>query len=136
MNSGMATLLYVAVKLVVYIAWCWVGLRLWRVGSASFGRAAIFGILRLAIGVAFGVAIFLSGPIQPEHLAWKYIGIYAPVRMVEWLILALIIGRPSDTHRPLSVILWCLGGIVVSFAADFASPEGVAGHFCVGRCLC
>jgi len=132
----MGYLVYVAVKLIVYIAWCWVGLRLWRVESASFVRAAIFGILRLAIGVAFGVAIFLSGPIQPEHLAWKYIVIYAPVRMVEWLILALIIGRPSDAQRPLSTILWCLGGIVVSFAADFASPEGVAGHFCVGRCLC
>jgi len=31
---------------------------------------------------------------------------------------------------------WCAGGILVSFVADFASPEGVAGHFCVGRCLC
>jgi hypothetical protein len=132
----MAYLLYVAVKLVVYIAWCWVGLRLWRIASASFGQAAILGILRLAIGVAFGVAIFLSGPIQPEHLVWKYIGIYAPVRMVEWLILALIIGRVAGVQKPFSSILWCLGGIVVSFAADFASPEGVAGHFCVGRCLC
>jgi hypothetical protein len=132
----MAFLLYVAVKLIVYIAWCWVGLRLWRTASANFGRAASLGILRLAMGVAFGVAIFLSGPVEPEHLLWKYIAIYVPVRMVEWLILALIISRRSDTRRPLSIILWCLGGIVVSYAADFASPEGVAGHFCVGRCLC
>jgi hypothetical protein len=132
----MATLLYVAVKLIVYIAWCWAGLRLWRTGSANFGRAAIFGVVRLAIGIGFGVAIFLSGPIEPEHLLWKYIAIYAPVRMVEWFIMALIISRRSDTRRPLSTILWCLGGIVVSFAADFASAEGIAGHFCVGRCLC
>jgi len=132
----MAYVLYVAVKLIVYIAWCWVGLRLWRVGSANFGRAAAFGFLRLLIGVVFGVAIFFAGPIQPEQLVWKYIGIYAPIRLVEWLILALIINRRSDPRRPLGTVLWCLGGIVVSFAADFASPEGVAGHFCVGRCLC
>jgi hypothetical protein len=57
------------------------------------------------------------------------------VRMAEWFILALIIGRKS-VNQTLNSIMWCLGGIGVSFAADFASPEGVAGHFCVGRCLC
>ncbi len=67
---------------------------------------------------------------------WKYIVVYTPVRMVEWFIMALIIGRTSDNQTTLNSILWCLGGIVVSFAADLASPEGVAGHFCVGRCLC
>jgi hypothetical protein len=132
----MAYLLYVAVKLMVYIAWCWVGLRLWRLESATFLPAAIFGVIRLIIGVLFGVAIFLSGPIQPEHLLWKYIAIYSPVRIVEWLIMALIIGRKSGKLTPLSSIPWCLGGVVVSFAADLASPEAVSGHFCVGRCLC
>lgn len=111
MNSGMATLLYVAVKLIVYIDWCWDGLRIWGVASASFVRAAIFGVLRLTIGVVFGVAIFLSGPIQPEHLVRKYIAIYAPVRMVEWLILALIIARKSENQNPLKTVTWCLGGI-------------------------
>jgi hypothetical protein len=132
----MAYLIYIAVKLICYIAWCWVALRLWRVGSASFIKAAGFGVLRLAIGVAFGIAIFLVVPTQPQDLLWKYIVIYVPVRMVEWFILALIIGRKSDNQTSLNTIMWCLGGIVVSFVADFASPEGVAGHFCVGRCLC
>ena len=99
-------------------------------------RAAGFGILRLAIGVAFGLAIFFAVPTQPANVMWKYVAIYAPVRMVEWFIMTLIIGRTSDNQTTLNSILWCLGGIVVSFAADFASPEGVAGHFCVGRCLC
>jgi hypothetical protein len=58
------------------------------------------------------------------------------VRMAEWFILAVIMGRKSDNQTSLKSLMWCLGGIVVSFAADFASPEGVAGHFCVGRCLC
>ena len=99
-------------------------------------RAAGFGILRLAIGVAFELAIFFAVPSQPENVMGKYVAVYAPVRMVEWFIMTLIIGRTSDNQTTLNSILWCLGGIVVSFAADFASPEGVAGHFCVGRCLC
>jgi hypothetical protein len=131
----MAYLLYVAVKLIVYIAWCWVGLRLWRV-HAGFAKAAGFGLIRLAIGVMFGIAIFFVVPAQPQDLLWKYIVIYVPVRMVEWFILALIITRTSKRQAALHTIMWCLGGIVVSFVADFASPEGVAGHFCVGRCLC
>ena len=132
----MSYLLYVVVKLIAYIAWCWVGLRLGRAESAGFVRATILGVLRLAIGVIFGIAIFFAGPVQPEHLIWKYVGIYAPVRFVEWLILALIIRRESHNQNALNRTLWCLGGIVVSFVADFASPEGVTGHFCVGRCLC
>jgi hypothetical protein len=132
----MPYVLYVAVKLISYIAWCWVGLRLWRAGSTGLMKAAGFGILRLAIGVAFGIAIFLAVPTQPEDVMWKYVAIYTPVRIVEWFIMALLIARTSDSRTTLNSILWCLGGIVVSFAADFASPEGVAGHFCVGRCLC
>lgn len=92
--------------------------------------------MRLAIGIIFGVSIFLAGPISPEHLVWKYIAIYVPVRAVEWLIMAWIVGRKSENQNPLKTVTWCLGGIAVSFLADFASPEGVAGHFCVGRCLC
>ena len=141
---------YVSVKLICYIGWSWVALRLWR-GSTSIPwswvglrllresaiRKAIgFGILRLAIGVAFGITIFIIVPVQRDEVFWKYLAIYTPVRMVEWLILAGIIGRSSERQTTRSVVLWCLGGIVVSFAADFASPEGVAGHFCVGRCLC
>jgi hypothetical protein len=132
----MPTLVYVAVKLISYIAWCWFGLRFWRVGSASLIKAAGLGALRLAIGIIFGVSIFLAGPISAEHLVWKYIAIYVPVRAVEWLIMAWIIGRKSENQTPLKLVTWCLGGIVVSFVADFASPEGIAGHFCVDRCLC
>jgi hypothetical protein len=132
----MAYVLYVAVKLISYIAWCWVALRLWRAGSAGFIRATGFGLLRLAIGVAFGITIYFMGSIEPEDVIWKYIATYAPVRMVEWSILAFLIAGKSEVKIALGTVWWCLGGIVVSFVADFASPEGVAGHFCVGRCLC
>jgi hypothetical protein len=132
----MGYLLYVAVKLIVYIAWCWIGLRLWQVHAASFAKATGFGLVRLAIGVVFGIAIFFVVRTGPQDLLWKYIVIYVPVRMVEWFILARIIARRSGTQTTFNTIMWCLGGIVASFIADFASPEGVAGHFCVGRCLC
>ena len=132
----MAYLFYVAIKLICYAAWCWVGLRLWR-ASANLKKAAGFGVLRLAIGVAFGTVVFFAaGSIQAENMLWKYLAIYTPIRVVEWLILALIIGRSSEKQTTLNSTLWCVGGIVVSFVADLASPEGVAGHFCVGRCLC
>jgi hypothetical protein len=131
----MPYLFYVAVKLIAYIGWCWLGLWLWRI-PARFPKAAGFGIMRLAIGVVFGVTIFFVVPTQQEDLLWKYIVIYAPVRLVEWVILALIIRRKPDRRTTFSLFAWCAGGILVSFIADFASPEGVAGHFCVGRCLC
>jgi hypothetical protein len=88
------------------------------------------------IGVGFGVAIFFALPTDRSNLLWKYIEIYAPVRMLEWLIVVLIIRRAWNKLATISSLLWCLGGIIVSFAADLASPEGLAGHFCVGRCLC
>lgn len=136
----MAYAIYIAVKLLSYSLWCWVGLR-WIWGSPSFPRALGSGVLRLMIGIFFGVAIFFFFPASPNDLLFKYIAIYTPVRLVEWLIIAGIIGwkatQPSQqSTSPLPPILWCVGGILVSFAADFASPEGVAGHFCVGRCLC
>lgn len=132
----MQYLIYVLIKLALYTGWCWVGLRLLRPNAPGWGKATGLGILRLAIGVLFGVSIFIAIPAQPDDVLWKYLAIYTPVRMVEWLILAWIIRRKSEDKRLGITLLWCLGGIVVSFVADFASPEGVAGHFCIGRCLC
>lgn len=131
----MQYVVYVLIKLAVYIGWCWVGLRFWR-PDPTWGKATAFGLLRLAIGVFFGIAIFIAVPVQREDVLWKYLVIYAPIRLVEWLILAWIILRSVTRENFSTALLWCLGGIVVSFVADFASPEGVAGHFCIGRCLC
>lgn len=132
--------IYVAVKLLSYSLWCWIGLRWIWPGSASFARAIAFGLLRLLIGIFFGVVVFFSFSSSPDHLLFKYVAIYAPLRLIEWSILAGIIRWTTRTSQQnaslLPPIFWCIGGILVSFAADFASPEGVAGHFCVGRCLC
>jgi hypothetical protein len=132
----MQYLIYILIKLASYTAWCWVGLRLWQPGSTGWRKATAFGVLRLAIGVVFGAAIFLAIPAQRDDVVWKYLTIYTPVRLVEWSILAWILLRKSGHTTRWGAILWCIGGIIVSFVADFASPEGVAGHFCIGRCLC
>ena len=132
----MSTLFYVVAKLFAYMGWCWVGLWIWRTGSSRIKKAVALGFVRLIIGLCFGVAIFLVVSVQPENLLWKYVAIYAPVRMIEWLLMAFIFGPKLDARTTPKSLLWCVGGIVVSFAADFASPEGVAGHFCIGRCLC
>ncbi len=112
------------------------GLRFWRPDSAQWRKATPFGILRLAIGVMFGVSIFMALLAQPNNVLWKYLAIYTPIRLAEWLILAWIIHRKSDNKSVSATLPWCVCGIVVSFVADFASPEVVACHFRVGRCLC
>jgi hypothetical protein len=132
----MQYVIYILIKLAFYTAWCWLGLRLWQPDSTRWRKATAFGILRLAIGIFFGVTIFFAIPTQPDNVLWKYLTIYTPVRMVEWLIVAWILRRTSTNKSVPLILLWSVGGIVVSFVADFASPEGVAGHFCVGRCLC
>jgi hypothetical protein len=132
----MPYLLYVAVKLACYVGWCWAGLRFWQPRSSNVPMAFVFGVVRLVIGVAFGIAIFIVIPAQPSDVLWKYVTIYTPVRLVEWLIIILIMGRRAPGRTVATSLLWALGGILISFVADFASPEGVAGHFCVGRCLC
>jgi hypothetical protein len=131
----MAYIVYVLIKFAAYTAWCWFALRLWR-PAPSWSKATVLGLVRLVIGVVFGVAIFIAVPTQREDVLWKYLAIYTPVRLVEWSILAWIIRKGVEDERFSSALFWCLGGILVSFVADFASPEGVAGHFCVGRCLC
>ena len=132
----MQYLIYVLIKLACYTAWCWLGLRLWQPNAPVGRKAPVFGVLRLAIGVFFGVVIFFSAGAQPDDVLWKYITIYTPVRLVEWLIIGWILFRHSENKKLATILGWCAGGIVVSFLADFASPEGVAGHFCIGRCLC
>ena len=58
----MPYVIYVLIKLAFYTAWCWAGLRFWRPDSARWRTASAFGVLRLAIGITFGVIIFIGVP--------------------------------------------------------------------------
>jgi hypothetical protein len=131
-------LLYVAAKLATYSAWSWVGLRLLEPRAANLRRAIGYGVVRLAIGIGFGILVFIFYPTDNEKLFAKYLAIYIPIRFVEWGLLAMLILHIQGVQQRRwgRILAWIAGGILASFAADLLSPEGLAGHFCVGRCLC
>ena len=136
----MPELLYAVAKFVAYSVWCWIGLRVLAPGLATTVRGLKFGALRWLLGLGFGIAAAIAlGSVSRESVGTLYFSVYAPLRVVEWLIMAVVMrseGRASDVLRRPGAWLWIAGGIAVSFASDLASPEGMAGRFCVGRCLC
>ena len=132
--------LYAAAKFVAYCGWCWLGLRAFTPAHASLTGALKYGAIRWLLGLAYGlVAAIALGSVSRESVARLYFSVYAPLRVVEWLIMAIVMQRDRSVASALRsprAWLWILGGIVVSFLSDLASPEGMAGRFCVGRCLC
>ncbi|MBE9609970.1 hypothetical protein [Chitinilyticum piscinae] len=140
MTESVEFALYVGAKLLAYAAWAGLGLRLLR-GRATLSGALGFGLLRLALGVVFGVTIFVVyHPQAGRDLLLDYVLIYVPVRWLEWSLLALLMvpQRPGWLlPRDGRQIAWRLGGIVLSFAVDMLLyPGSSASRFCVGRCLC
>ena len=132
---------YALVKFAAYCCWCFVGLRIFDPERATVVRSVKYGSIRWLIGLCFGIAAAVAlGSVSPESVAKLYFGVYVPLRIIEWAIVVLLMHEASRRaslllHSP-RAWLWVLGGIVVSFASDAASPEGMAGRFCVGRCLC
>jgi hypothetical protein len=136
----MQELAYAVAKYFAYALWCWVGLRVFEPARASLAPALKYGAFRWLLGLAFGVAAGIAlGSVSRESVSALYFSVYTPLRVVEWSIMAIAMPRDRSfaaTLRSPGVWLWIVGGIVVSFASDLASPEGMAGRFCVGRCLC
>jgi len=135
------TTIYAVAKFLSYSAWCYAGLRVVNPGLAQARVSLSLGALRWLLGLAFGIALFFAiGSIDAEAAARTYFLVYSPVRVVEWGIIAFAIasraGVESRTVATRRLLLWCLGGVLVSFATDLLSPEGLQGRFCVGRCLC
>jgi hypothetical protein len=149
LDSGLTFLLYLVVKYAAYTGWCYVGIRWLGARPATLRSALGAGLVRLLLGVFFGLGIFLMGGSlhwnMPRYPWLSYLAVYAPVRWVEWSILSLVVaGRPhsfgtfvfgfSRRER-----LWRLGGIVVSHLADIPLillSGGVKEMLPVGRFLC
>ena len=134
---------YILIKFSAYALWSAAGLALLRRepprGARLFFTSLGLGGLRLALGMGFGFVVFLCAGLLPIHGTFRdYVAIYAPVRVVEWGILAAVIqsggrGRGWKTPR---LWIWIALGILVSFAADIGSPIPIKERFCIGRCLC
>ena len=133
-------LLYAVAKFVAYAVWCFFGLYLFAARPSLVG-ALKFGAVRWLLGLAFGLLAAVGlGSVSAQSVSALYVGVYVPLRVIEWSIMARLVVRGEPASRTLirnpKTWVWVLGGIAVSFASDLASPEGMAGRFCVGRCLC
>jgi hypothetical protein len=142
-------LLYFGTKFIAYSVWCFLGLRKLRSSVATFGQALLFGLLRLIMGLFFGVVIWLAsswmlsavGYGLPQNVL-AYLLVYVPVRWIEWSIMAALIApqpfsatgwligsTPADRY-------WRLGGIVISCLADIPMIVDLGGVIPTGRFLC
>jgi hypothetical protein len=137
---------YVLVKYLAYAAWSDYGLRSLR-NDKSIRSALGFGFVRLGLGMLFGVGIFLVGGALhlnvPAHPWLLYLSIYAPVRYVEWSILAALLGSQGGEGFRIgdgATQRWIVGGIIVSHLADIPmmlySHGGTTDFLPVGRFLC
>jgi hypothetical protein len=130
-------IVYAIVKYLGYSLWCYVGLRMLAGHTTALRPALGFGAVRWLLGLGLGLIVFVaSGSVDRSSLAVLYFAIYTPLRLLEWTVMIwlLLRGQPDTSLR--ARVAWVLGGIVISFATDAVSPEGLAGRFCVGRCLC
>lgn len=148
--------LYVLAKFIAYTVWCAVGIQLlW-----SFERAANvqltnargagwqrkwllasgYGLLRLVMGIFFGLLIWILGTMVAQNLGnarhrgiLTYLVIYVPVRWVEWTILAWIMARNSAKGIGYG---WRLGGIAISCLADVPLIAATGWMLPIGRFFC
>ena len=130
-------IVYAIVKYIGYSLWCYAGLRLLAGQTTPLRPALGFGAVRWLLGLGLGLMVFVaSGSVDRSSLAVLYFGIYTPLRLFEWTVMTWLMLRGRPDTSPRARIAWVLGGVLVSFATDAVSPEGLAGRFCVGRCLC
>jgi hypothetical protein len=146
MDSDSIYPIYVLLKYLAYAGWSALGLWQFR-HAVRLSSAAGFGLLRLLIGVGFGISIFaFAAPLHldvPSNPIPLYLAVYAPVRWVEWSLLLWLISRREALgfrfggSRPQ---FWIFGGIAVSFLADLPVTlfafQGAKNFLPVGRFLC
>lgn len=149
----MAALLYFLTKFLAYIGWMYCGLRVLRSGTkasvtrASVTQAFFLGLLRLFLGLIFGVVIYLLSSALLSHLGYglasnvvTYLSVYVPVRWLEWSIMAALLLSPSISQFLFGAAtpdrLWRAGGIVISCLADIPLIISLGGVIPTGRFLC
>jgi hypothetical protein len=128
---------YVAVKAIAYVGWCFLGVRLLDPGRrAPWHRALGLGLARLGLGIVLGLFIFLAALSMnnaTRNAPLTYVSIYVPVRIVEWMILHVFVARQTLGAKS---ALWVLGGVAVSCLADLPLGAMEGGIVPVGRPFC
>ncbi len=146
----MAGIIYFAVKFAAYAVWCWYGLRLFQPARPSrIARAIGLGALRSAMGLFFGIGIWLVGSAVysalshlPAPSVLTYLLVYVPVRWLEWSIIIAIICPPCRSvagfflGRAKEDRLWRVGGIAISCLSDIPMIISLGGILPVGRFMC
>ena len=130
-------IVYAVAKYLVYSLWCYVGLRTLAGQMTSLRHALGFGAIRWLLGLVLGLLVFIAvSSVDRTSVAVLYFAIYTPLRVLEWTVMTWLMLRQHPQASARARLAWVFGGIVVSFMTDAVSPDGLAGRFCVGRCLC
>jgi len=149
-RDHMGAILYIGIKYAAYTLWCLLGLRLFQPSRSS--RVAIamgFGVLRLLMGLCFGVGIWLIASLvytalshAPFSSVLTYLLAYIPIRWVEWSIMLVLISASCRSPSGFflgcakSDRLWRAGGIILSCLADIPMIITLGGILPVGRFMC
>lgn len=130
-------LAYLLTKFAAYSGWCYLGLRWFDPSRQRKARVSLFyGVLRLLMGVFFGMGIFLAALTMNNAVKdsiLTYFVIYVPVRVVEWSIMLLILRPRGGIPR---YAVWVAGGVVISCLADIPLSIMEGGVVPVGRPFC
>jgi hypothetical protein len=146
----MGGILYLGVKFLAYALWCLFGLRLFQPSRAGRVAMAIaLGALRSAMGLGFGIAIWLIGSLVysalshlPATSALTYLLVYVPIRWFEWSLMVVIICPACRSvegfflGRAKADRLWRVGGIILSCLSDITMIISLGGILPVGRFMC
>jgi hypothetical protein len=155
-ETGLMNLaLYVLAKFFAYTVWCVFGIELLRsseraiCGPLTTAEASPqekwllatgYGLLRLLMGVFFGLLIWLLGSVVAENIVsapgrdvMTYLVVYIPVRWLEWTILAWFMARNTTKHIGYG---WRLGGIAISCFADIPLIAAMGWTLPIGRFFC
>ena len=147
---------YLAIKACAYAGWCYVGLRAFRPeGKPRLAAVLGLGILRLLLGLVFGIGIFFASAFAYAGLSegsgaalsatatavLTYLATYVPVRWIEWALIELILTPAARSPGGFLLgsssrsRLWRLGAISVSCLADVPMILALGG-LPLGRFMC
>jgi hypothetical protein len=116
----MEALIYVTVKYLIYSAWMYVGLYLFRGDKPGFIAAALaLGLLRVIAGLILGIASLAM--TLPENPVTMFL-VVLPGSGVLWLITAWLMNRRLVSRS----VYWALAGLTISAAFDLYATTNLS----------